>query len=205
MGKEKKKNPTPTGNVKPAGDGTRSTAKEGMSNLFGDEIYNMTPDLAPGPIGNGSTDDLRKERRVDWVARRFGATREDINVTINYSCQRITSQIFDDSLKGIKTFDTITYVRKAWGDEVEEMEITSAFDLNGNGNDLDRNSQDITEGGIEDLAIVNPSGPKTRVEDNLSSKLSIPPTRGIRRSSREVRNHGGSANVHWTRNYPTEQ
>lgn len=46
---------------------------------------------SPNPNGNGNEDDIRKERMVDWVARRFGAACEDINVTINYSCQEIPS------------------------------------------------------------------------------------------------------------------
>lgn len=99
------------GIVKSVGNGSRSVAKEGITNPSGER--NKVVKSAPSPTNNGSRDELTKERTVDWVARRFGAAREYIKVTTNYSCQEITSQTLDDSSKGIETSHTNTDAKKA--------------------------------------------------------------------------------------------
>lgn len=52
-------------------------AKEGITNPSG-EINKVA---GSAPIEKGSRDDLRKERTIYWMARKFGVAREDIKVT----------------------------------------------------------------------------------------------------------------------------
>ncbi|OIT28637.1 hypothetical protein A4A49_27574 [Nicotiana attenuata] len=183
--KEKDANPTPTGN------GNKSAIKEGI----GGGINKVQAGLIPSPNGNGHKYELRKERTVGWVAKRFHAAREDVNVTTNYSCEEIPSQTIDESSKGIETSETMTDARKAWGDEVEEMEITNALDVNDNDIEIAGNSQDLKKGDFEALVTINPSCPKIRVEDSSTSKLKqlVPSIGGDRESSKKAGNQGGSA------------
>lgn len=86
--KEKSGNHSPTH----TGKGTKATIKGA-----GDGIINGLNGSAPSPTGNGGSEEIMKERTVDWVTRRFIAAREDILVTTNYSCQEIPTQTVGDS------------------------------------------------------------------------------------------------------------
>ncbi|OIT00250.1 hypothetical protein A4A49_02034 [Nicotiana attenuata] len=117
--KEKKGNHSPT----PTGKGTKAAIKEA-----GDGIANFLDVSTPIRTGNGGNKEIQKERTVDWVTRRFNAACEDIHVTTNYSCQHIPTQTFDNSSQGLETSKTLTDARKAWSDELDEVENTNAGD-----------------------------------------------------------------------------
>lgn len=51
--------------------------KEGITIPSGE----MNKAAGSAPIEKGSRDDLRKERTIYWMARKFGVAREDIKVT----------------------------------------------------------------------------------------------------------------------------
>ncbi|OIT22801.1 hypothetical protein A4A49_31374 [Nicotiana attenuata] len=85
----------------PDGKGEDKAAKDGTSNPTGEGIHKEEAISSPNPMDTGNEVDIRRERTVNWVARRFGAALEDINFTINYSCQEIPSQTIDDHSRGL--------------------------------------------------------------------------------------------------------
>ncbi|OIT04514.1 hypothetical protein A4A49_00777 [Nicotiana attenuata] len=117
--------------------------------------------LNPNATGNGV--DTQKERTVDWVQRRFGAPKESLNVTTNYSCQEVPSQTMGGYSKEIEITGTTNDGKELWSDEVELMKENVKDNQEDISNNQREDEQEKLAGSSHEDATVNPSL-KTRVE-----------------------------------------
>lgn len=83
-----------------------------------------------------------KEITVDWFHRRFGTTKEAINVTMNQSCQEEPSQTIEDSSKEINVTVATNDGNSLWRDEVGIMEENYGATISAKGKDQRHTTQE---------------------------------------------------------------
>lgn len=112
-----------------------------------------------------------KEITVDWFHRRFGTTKEAINVTMNQSCQEEPSQTIKDSSKEINVTIATNDGNSLWSDEVGIMEENYGATISAKGKNQRHTTQEKQADNVYHNAIISPSIQQTRVKDIQGSKM----------------------------------
>lgn len=80
-----------------------------------------TKKRSPNPSGAGTGGLATKKRIIDWVQRRFGTSKEALNVTLHHSCQEIPSQTYGESPRRIDSTRATKNGSSLWSNEVLVM------------------------------------------------------------------------------------